>query len=52
MIHISLCAISAAVLAAAGYGLLWFRFSMNYDSQPIFKPEEMKAAFHPNKTVR
>lgn len=32
--------------------LLYFRMSMNYGSQPIFKPEEMKAAFHPEFIVR
>lgn len=41
-----------AILGVLGYGLLWFRLSMNYDSEPIFKPEEMRAAFHPNRTVR
>lgn len=25
---------------------------MNYGTSPIFKPEEMRAAFHPNRTVR
>ena len=32
--------------------LAWFRMSMNYDSQPIFKPYEMQAAFHPDRSVR
>ena len=31
---------------------MWFRLSMNYDSQPIFKEEELVAAYHPNRTVR
>lgn len=44
--------LAVVVLAAAGFVLLQFRFSMNYSSSPIFKPEEMRAAFHPNKTVR
>ncbi|KAL5484578.1 hypothetical protein EMCRGX_G021103 [Ephydatia muelleri] len=40
------------VVAATTGLLLYFRMSMNYGTQPIFKPEEMKAAFHPDITVR
>jgi len=42
----------AVVLTVAGLLLLWFRISMNYGSDPIFKSEELKAAFHPNRSVR
>ena len=42
----------AVVLTAAGLLLLWFRITMNYGSDPIFKSEELKAAFHPNRSVR
>lgn len=31
---------------------MWFRLSMNYNSQPIFKEEELRAVFHPNRSVR
>lgn len=42
----------AVVLVVSGLLLLWFRISMNYNSDPIFKSEELKAAFHPNRSVR
>lgn len=42
----------AVVLTVTGLLLLWFRISMNYGSDPIFKSEELKAAFHPNRSVR
>ena len=32
--------------------LLWLRLSMNHNSQPIFKEEELKATFHPDRLVR
>ena len=32
--------------------MVWFRMSMNYGSQPVFKPYEMQAAFHPERYVR
>ena len=25
---------------------------MNHGSEPIFKPEEMRAAYHPNRSIR
>lgn len=31
---------------------MWFRIAMNQGGDPIFKPDEMRAAFHPNRTVR
>jgi len=40
------------MLLAVGVAMMWFRLSMNYNSQPIFKEEELKASFHPNRTVR
>jgi tetratricopeptide (TPR) repeat protein len=40
------------LLGICGGTMMWFRMSMNYGSEPIFKPEEMKAAFHSDKTVR
>lgn len=40
------------LLIVAGMGMMWFRIYMNYGTSPIFKPEEMRAAFHPNRTVR
>lgn len=46
------CIYVAVVLTVAGLLLLWFRISMNYGSDPIFKSEELKAAFHPNRSVR
>ena len=42
----------AVVLMVSGLLLLWFHISMNYNSDPIFKSEELKAAFHPNRSVR
>lgn len=35
-----------------GMLLMWFRMSMNFGSEPIFKPEEMRAAFHEDRVVR
>ena len=29
-----------------------FRLAMNYGTQPIFKPEELRAAFHHDQLVR
>lgn len=40
------------LLAISGAVLLWFRVSMNHGTDPVFKPEEMRAAFHPERTVR
>ena len=39
-------------LVTAGLLLLWFRLAMNYDSEPIFKPNELRAAYHDNRSVR
>jgi tetratricopeptide (TPR) repeat protein len=39
-------------LVVCGVLLVWFRMSMNYDSHPVFKPYEMRAAFHPDRSVR
>ena len=43
---------SLGVLAVVGVALLWFRLSMNYDSEPIFKPNELRAAYHSDRSVR
>lgn len=40
------------ILVMCGAMLMWFRLSMNYSSSPIFKAEELLAAFHPNRSVR
>jgi len=42
----------AGILAVTGMLLLWFRLTMNYNSEPIFKPYELKAAYHENRSVR
>ena len=39
-------------LVLAGGMMMWFRITMNQGSDPIFKPEEMRAAFHSNRLVR
>ncbi|XP_019850995.1 PREDICTED: transmembrane and TPR repeat-containing protein 1-like [Amphimedon queenslandica] len=39
-------------IALSGAIMMWFRISMNEGTDPIFKPEEMRAAFHPNRLVR
>ena len=41
-----------AVLAACAAVALRLRLSMNHGTQPIFKPEEMRAAFHDDRLVR
>jgi len=43
---------SAGVLLLSGALLAWLRMSMNYGSKPIFKTEEMRAAFHPDSFVQ
>ena len=43
---------SAGVLLLSGALLAWLRMSMNYGSKPIFKSEEMRAAFHPDSFVQ
>ena len=40
------------VLIVSGVLLMWFRMSMNFGTDPIFKPEEMRAAFHEDRLVR
>ena len=40
------------LLVMVGAVMMWCRIQMNYGSEPIFKPEEMRAAYHPNRTVR
>ena len=47
-----LCLCVLVCLLVAGVGLVWFRMSMNYRSQPVFKPYEMRAAFHPDRSIR
>lgn len=44
--------VEIGVLVISGVGLMWFRLSMNYNSQPIFKEDELRAVFHPNRSVR
>jgi len=39
-------------LLFAGAALMYFRLSLNYGTQPIFKPREMRAAFHEDRVVR
>ncbi|XP_065917922.1 protein O-mannosyl-transferase TMTC4-like [Dysidea avara] len=39
-------------LLFAGAALTYFRLSLNYGTQPIFKPREMRAAFHEDILVR
>jgi tetratricopeptide (TPR) repeat protein len=45
-------ALRVGCLLAAGVCLVWFRVSMNYGSHPVFKPYEMRAAFHSDRSVR
>lgn len=40
------------VLGVSGVALLWFRLSMNHGSEPIFKPQELKASYHEDRSVR
>lgn len=40
------------ILVVCGLVLVCFRMSMNYGSQPVFKPYEMRAAYHPDIDVR
>ena len=44
--------VHAGLIALSGAIMMWFRISMNEGADPIFKPEEMRAAFHPNRLVR
>ena len=44
--------LSIVFLVVCGLLLVWFRMSMNYGSHPVFKPYEMRAAHHPDRTVR
>ena len=46
------CVFGVGCLLVTGVSLVWFRMGMNYGSQPIFKPYEMLAAFHPERSVR
>lgn len=46
------CDVFTGMLVVCSLLLVWFRMSMNYDSQPVFKPYEMRAAFHPDRDVR
>lgn len=52
VICFSCCCCLIGLLVVSGLALMWFRLSMNYHSQPIFKVEELNAAFHPNRSVR
>lgn len=44
--------VGAGTLLFAGAALMYFRLSLNYGNQPIFKPREMRAAFHEDRLVR
>ncbi len=46
-----ICIVIGALIVS-GVLLMWFRMSMNYGTDPIFKPEEMRAAFHEDRLVR
>ena len=35
-----------------GVVIMWIRISLNAGGEPIFKKEEMRAAFHPDRSVR
>ena len=49
---VPLLCVCPGIIAVTGAVLLWLRLSMNYGSEPIFKPQELKAAYHTNRSVR
>ena len=51
IIIMSLC-LCIGVLISAGLCLLSLRIWINHGTDPIFKPEELRAAFHPDRIVR
>ena len=40
------------ILLCTGVFIMWIRISLNAGGEPIFKKEEMRAAFHPDRSVR